>query len=75
MPAPVTITVGQVWRENDPRMDRYVRVQEIDSDTIYLLRVNEDGTPWTGGRIRKTRAARYRFGNKGNGYSLHREAA
>jgi hypothetical protein len=63
------IRIGQIWRENDPRMERYVAVTFVRPDSITIIRVNADGSPYRGARHGCANPARFN-GNRG-GYSLH----
>lgn len=40
----VTVEVGQVWRENDKRFTRFVRVLKVWAEVCDIQRCNEDGT-------------------------------
>ena len=67
------LKVGQIWREVDPRFNRYVEVLEIHKGEIKsILICNVD--PMTNQRGRKTWASKGRFNGKRGGYELWRRA-
>lgn len=69
------ITEGQIWREVDPRQERYIRVERVTPHVIDLQCVAFDGTIWIAKRgTRKTQAMRDRFNGKRGGYDLYAEA-
>ena len=64
--------VGDVWKEVDPRMERYVCVLELSaSGYARLARCDANGE---GQSTRLTRAQLDRFNGKRGGYALHRRA-
>jgi hypothetical protein len=67
MPAP-----GQIWKDNDPRGDRFVRVTGVGAEFVRIVRVNEDGTNFPGGY--KSASKRARFTNTSrNGFTFVRD--
>ncbi|MCA8250518.1 hypothetical protein LGN12_25500 [Burkholderia multivorans] len=63
------LEIGQIWREVDPRFNRYVEVLEIHNGEIKsVLICNVD--PMTNQRGRKTWASKGRFNGKRSGYEL-----
>jgi hypothetical protein len=68
------IKVGQIWKEVDPRIDRYLRILSEVGDVITVETVikSSDGhwynPPWA---KRQSRCKRSRFNNKRSGYVLH----
>lgn len=66
------IRVGQIWREVDPRKERYVRVLDVRGGWVQISTVEKSGNVWT--RVRgttKRHAAVDRFNGKRGGYALH----
>jgi hypothetical protein len=62
---------GQIWKDNDPRYDRYIRVKGVGSDFVRIVRVNEDGTEFT--RAYSTSSSLERFRDTGrNGFTFWR---
>lgn len=70
MTAAVTIPkVGQIWKEVDPRVDRYVMIVMVGPDLVRLQRCDADGNAMF---TRVTSAQLRRFNGKRGGYALHR---
>lgn len=68
-----TVKVGQIWKELDPRFDRYVevlRVDEKDQRATIVLASRSGGHAGT----RPTKASLKRFNGKRGGYALHKDA-
>lgn len=65
-------TIGDVWKEVDPRFERYVRVVAVNTDWVRLRKCAEQG--WFDGS-RVSTAAITRFHGLRGGYKLHRAAA
>jgi hypothetical protein len=69
---------GQIWREVDPRKERYVRIIKVDPTEpgcVWLQAVEFNGTIWTlAYKSRETTALLSRFNGKRGGYDLHTEA-
>lgn len=42
MPTP---NPGTIWQENDPRLERFVKVVGGAGDRVRIIRVNKDGSP------------------------------
>ena len=63
------VKVGQVWKENAPRIERYVRVTCVRADGITLIRVEADGSPYRGAV--HTCAMPKRFNGNRGGYAIH----
>lgn len=80
------VKVGQLWKENDPRMNRTVKVTAIHHGLhnvrVDIQRVNEDGSPWTSTRYGglvvsapRTSTEMRRFGLTGRaGFTLFKDA-
>ena len=75
--ADVELKVGQIWRDNDPRRDRYVRIVRVPRPGFSLVRIrccdergdHMPGYPETGTNTK-------RFGRKGrDGFTLVKEAS
>lgn len=63
MPAP---RPGQIWRENDPRKERYIRVLAVDHSQVKIITVDKNTrTPVKGARL--TVAEFSRFGKYARG--------
>jgi hypothetical protein len=62
------IREGQIWKENDKRFDRFVRVVNVRESDIGIITTDADGNSL---RITVNYAKRERFGKA---YRLHREA-
>jgi hypothetical protein len=65
--------IGQVWRENDKRATRYVRVMHVGDDFLMVRAVVEDGSAFVYSS-RLARADIARFDGRNGGYSYHRQA-
>jgi len=67
-----TVQIGQIWREDDKRFERYLRIDGFQDERIVMQRVERlaDGT-WANfqGKKRVTLAKASRFGKSG-GYRL-----
>ena len=62
--------VGQIWREVDPRRERFVRIEHIGLD-VGIRTVVRDGNLWfpaSGSRL--SDAASERFNGKRGGYEF-----
>lgn len=59
--------IGDVWKEIDPRVERYVRVVATNGEWIRLRTCDKDGA-FTSARV--TRAAFRRFHGMRGGYAL-----
>lgn len=67
------IKVGQIWREVDPRFNRYVQVIEVFDTAVKSIKIaNIDLL--TNALGRKNWASRERFNGKRGGYELHKDA-
>jgi hypothetical protein len=64
MPAPGP---GQIWQENDPRHERFVRVVAVHGRDVQIITINsrEDRTPKKGARV--STADLFRFGSVARG--------
>lgn len=66
------VKVGQVWKEVDPRFERYVEVIGVDEQeqkaTIMLAARSGDHAG-----SRATKAGLKRFNGKRGGYALHKD--
>lgn len=51
-------SVGEIWKDNDPRGSRYVRILGAGAEFVRLVRVNEDGTAFPGGYKSSSRIER-----------------
>jgi DNA-binding IscR family transcriptional regulator len=67
------IKVGQIWREVDPRFNRYVQIVEIANSTVKSICVATIDIQ-TNALGRKNWASRERFNGKRGGYELHKDA-
>ena len=67
------IKVGQIWREVDPRFNRYVQVIEITNHSIRPIKIATIDLA-TNALGRKNWASRERFNGKRGGYELHRDS-
>lgn len=67
------IKVGQIWREVDPRLNRYVQVLVVGESAIKSICVATIDIS-TNALGRKNWASRERFNGKRGGYELHRDA-
>lgn len=68
----ITIEVGQVWQDNDPRQKRYVKIAitRVGSKYVWIRRCTEFGAYDIASR-RRTRTAIGRFGKRGRiGFTL-----
>lgn len=66
-------TPGDVWRENDPRQERYVLVVSYSGAWVRIRRVNKDGSAFPRSRMTETQTRR--FGGTARGkYSFVRSA-
>lgn len=70
MPAPAP---GQIWKDGDPRDNRYVIVVATYPDKAFVRRVYVDGAPWPKSRSVPTRLSRFR--GQRSGYSFVRLSA
>lgn len=70
---PPDIVVGSLWKENDPRQDRYVVIVATYSDAVDIIRVNPDGSAYP--KARRAEAQRSRFRSQRSGYSFVRNKA
>ena len=66
------IKVGQIWREVDPRFNRYVQVIEIASGSVKSIKIATIDLA-TNMLCRSNWASRERFNGKRGGYELHRD--
>lgn len=63
MPIPAP---GQIWRENDPRKERYVRIVSIRGEDVNITTVDKSSrTPVKGARV--SAANLFRFGSFARG--------
>jgi DNA-binding IscR family transcriptional regulator len=67
------IKVGQIWREVDPRFNRYIQVVEIANSTVRPIKLATIDIE-TNALGRKTWASRERFNGKRGGYELYKDA-
>lgn len=67
------IKVGQIWREVDPRGNRYVQVIEIANWSVKSIKIAAIDLV-TNALGRKNWASRERFNGKRGGYELHRDS-
>lgn len=72
--AAVTVApqTGDIWKEVDPRAERYVRVMEVSSGYARMARCDAQGDNCA---TRFTRARLDRFHGKRGGYALHQSAS
>ena len=64
---------GQIWKDNDPRKTRFVKIGGVYNAQIEITTTDADGNIIKGSRT--SWAAPKRFNGTRNGYSLHKEAA
>ena len=70
----MAIEVGQIWREVDPRFDRFVRIEEVGPHQIGLRTMIHDGKRWIAApRSRAAVTSPTRFNGKRGGYELVEE--
>lgn len=74
------VKVGQIWKENDARFMRYIKVLGVPDpgfSKVIVQTCEVDGSaPTNGQRTPKTRADISRFGRSGaTGYTLVRDSA
>lgn len=67
------IKVGQIWREVDPRFNRYIQVLEATDGVVRPIKIATIDLA-TNALGRKTYASRERFNGKRGGYELYRDA-
>lgn len=65
-----TPQVGQIWKECDPRFNRYVRIVHLHTNGCTIRTVTENGSMEFG---KSTHALLRRFNGKRGGYILHKE--
>ncbi|MBU0917898.1 MAG: hypothetical protein KKD97_16255 [Gammaproteobacteria bacterium] len=68
-----TVKVGQIWKEVDPRFDRYVEVigvNDQEQKATIMLAARSGGHAGS----RSTKASLKRFNGKRGGYELHKDA-
>lgn len=71
----IEVRKGQIWRENDPRKERYVQIVKVGNVEAVIQTVEFDGTLWINKpRSRETYANLARFRNGYGGYSFHMQA-
>lgn len=63
---------GQIWKDNDPRYDRYVLIKGVGCEFVRIVRVNEDGTEFSKGYSTSSSLERFRTAGR-NGYTFVRE--
>jgi hypothetical protein len=66
----IYIKVGQIWREVDPRFNRYVQILSEGFPHVCVATIDLA----TNALGRKTSAACVRFNGKRGGYELYRDA-
>ncbi len=65
------VKVGQIWKENDPRFERFIRVTYVRADSITIIRVHADGLHFKGAF--HTCAMPKRFNGNRGGYVIHQD--
>jgi hypothetical protein len=65
------LAVGQIWKEDDKRMERYVLVLNVFSDLAVIITCDANGRPKSGAL--RTNARLTRFG-KARGYKYEGQA-
>lgn len=75
----VTIKIGQIWKEVDPRIERYARVIEIrtwkGSYLVKIRTVHKTHGDWAFKKhSRETYCDRNRFNGKRGGYELYEDS-
>jgi len=50
---------GQIWRENDPRQERFVRVISVHGDEVKIQTVDQAGWPKRGSRVSSANLCRF----------------
>lgn len=74
--ANVEIKVGQIWREVNPRRERFVRIEAVSLMRVGIsvrTVVKVDGKWCDAPRSRLSYADRQRFNGKRGGYALHEQ--
>ena len=66
------IKVGQIWREVDPRFNRYIQIVEVSDAAVRPIKLATIDLA-TNALGRKNWASRERFNGKRGGYELHRD--
>jgi hypothetical protein len=64
-------SAGEIWKDNDPRGARFVRVTGVGTEFVRLVRVNEDGTAFPGGYKSSSRLERFSITSR-NGFTFVR---
>lgn len=60
---------GQIWQEVDPRFERFIRVELLTEDEIFIQTVQKVDGEWkVKPRSKATRAVEERFNGKRGGY-------
>lgn len=63
---------GDIWKDVDPRRERFIRVEGLFAINIAMRAVVLEGGKWIDApKSRKDYAARKRFNGKSGGYTLH----
>lgn len=57
------IKQGQIWQDNDPRIERFIRITRVTDSYIYHATCDRQGADVRGGR--ETASSRNRFGRTG----------
>jgi hypothetical protein len=60
-----TPSPGQIWRENDPRQERLVRIIAVHGEEVKIQTVDASGWPKRGSRV--SSANLFRFGGPARG--------
>lgn len=61
--------VDDIWKDNDPRMNRFVLVLAIDASRVKICRCEADGSAYP--RSRASWASMHRFNGSRSGYSFY----
>ena len=63
--------VGEIWREVDPRFERFLRIEAVGQHKIGIRAVVRDGSRWiSSARSRAGDASPARFHGKRGGYEF-----
>ncbi len=61
---------GQIWKEDDKRMERYVLITHVYPDVAVIITCDADGTPKLGALHTNAKLARF---GKARGYKFVKE--
>jgi hypothetical protein len=70
----VDVKAGQIWKEVDPRITRFLRIVQVGEETVIAQTVDADGDQARGSR-RESQIAKRRSNGKRGDYVLIKEAS